>query len=282
MAELFHEPISKGTIAATIKVFGSSYSETEQLTIQRLLASPCIHADETKINIQGAEEYVWVFTDGRHVVFRLTETREANLAHEFLRDYQGVLISDFYGGYDGVACRQQKCLVHLIRDLNNDLWSAPFDREFEAFVAEVKGLLTPMLEAAKKYGLKARHLRKFHPNVDRFYAKNILTSSSTNELVMKYQKRFQRYKQSLFLFLELDGIPWHNNTAENAIRPLAVQRKISGTFYKNVAPHYLLLLGIARTCKYQGKSFLQFLLSGETNVDAFKAGSRIKPFTSAE
>jgi type II secretory pathway pseudopilin PulG len=25
-----------------------------------------------------------------------------------------VLVSDFYPGYDGVPCRQQKCLVHLV------------------------------------------------------------------------------------------------------------------------------------------------------------------------
>jgi Transposase IS66 family len=52
--------------------------------------------------------YVWVFTDGTHVVFRMTETREAVIVHEFLSDYQGILISNFYPGYDAVKCRAQK------------------------------------------------------------------------------------------------------------------------------------------------------------------------------
>ena len=43
-----------------------------------------------------------------------------------------------------------------------------------------------------------------------------------------YQKRFDRYRDSLFTFLTQDGIPWENNMAERAIRQLAVQRKISG------------------------------------------------------
>jgi hypothetical protein len=34
----------------------------------------------------------------------------------------------------------------------------------------------------------------------------------------------------LFAFIENDGIPWHNNAAERALRHLAVQRKISGVF----------------------------------------------------
>ncbi|BBO16832.1 transposase IS66 family protein [Candidatus Brocadia pituitae] len=95
-------------------------------------------------------------------------------------------------------------------------------------------------------------------------------------MVAKYQKRFQRYRDSLFTFLALDGIPWHNNTAENAIRHLAVQRKISGTFFKKVAPQYLLLLGIAQTCRFQNKSLLKFFVSEEIDIDKFKAAKRIQ------
>jgi hypothetical protein len=64
--------------------------------------------------------------------------------------------------------------------------------------------------------------------------------------------------------------------AERAIRQLAVQRKISGTFFKRVAPQYLLLLGIAQTCRFQGKSFLKFLLSKAKDVDEFRRSRPIK------
>jgi len=101
--------------------------------MKRILKSPFVHVDETKINIQGIDHYVWVFTDGIHVVFRLTETRESTLVQDILNGYGGVLISDFYAGYDSCRCRQQKCLVHLIRDLNDDLWKNPYDQEFEGF-----------------------------------------------------------------------------------------------------------------------------------------------------
>src|SRR5437016_14604167 len=58
--------------------------------------------------------------------------------------------------------------------------------------------------------------------------------------------------------------------AERAIRQLAVQRKISGSFSKRVAQQYLLLLAISQTCRFQGKSFLKFLLSKETDLDSFR------------
>ena len=58
--------------------------------------------------------------------------------------------------------------------------------------------------------------------------------------------------------------------AERAIRQLAVQRKISGSFFKRSARHYLLLLAISQTCRFQEKSFLKFLLSKETDMDSFR------------
>src|ERR1700722_6941980 len=58
--------------------------------------------------------------------------------------------------------------------------------------------------------------------------------------------------------------------AERASRQLAVQRKISGFFYKRVAPQYLSLLAISQTCRFQGKSFLKFLLSKETDLESFR------------
>ena len=274
--DLFGERTSEGTILNFMRYFAEYYAPTQKNMIQRLLESPFIHVDETRINIQGTDQYVWVFTDGKHVVFRMTETRETTIVHEFLSNYKGILISDFYPGYDSVLCKQQKCWVHLIRDLNDDLWGAPFNTEFESFVFEVKNLLMPIFEAIEKYGLKKKHLHKFNKSVEQFYEKNIIGRDHNSELILKYQKRFQRYKESLFTFLEYDYIPWNNNMAERAIRHLAIQRKISGTFFEHFAPQYLQLLGIAQTCRFQNKSFLKFLISEKKDIDDFKATKQLK------
>ena len=66
---------------------------------------------------------------------------------------------------------------------------------------------------------------------------------------------------------------------ERALRHLTVQRKISGSFYESLAPAYLLLLGLAQTCRFQDKSLLKFLLSGEKDVDAFKPTKRRRRVT---
>ena len=99
---------------------------------------------------------------------------------------------------------------------------------------------------------------------------HIIGREYTSEPVRTFQKRFDRYRESLFTFLTQDGIPWENNMAERAIRQLAVQRKISGSFFKRVAPQYLLLLAISQTCRFQDKSFLKFMLSKETDLASFR------------
>jgi hypothetical protein len=255
MEDLFHETASEASIVNFVESFAEYYRRTESLLVQRLRESPFIHVDETRLSIRGVDHYVWVFTDGRHVVFRLTETRETAVVRELLEGYQGVLVTDFYAGYDALDCRQEKCWVHLIRDLNEDLWKYPFDEELQQFVSAVKDLIVPIIEAIDRWGLKAKHLRSFKKQVDRFYATVIEGREYAVDVTEKYKKRFVRYRASLFRFLDEDGIPWNNNTAERAIRHLAVQRKISGTLYPRGAVDYLVLLGIAQTCRFQEKSF---------------------------
>ncbi len=272
--EQFNEQINMDTAVHCISYVARHYTDTENMIIKRLLESPFIYADETKISINGEDWYVWVFTNGIQVIFKLSETREAVVAHEILSDYQGILVSDFYPGYDSIGCRQQKCWVHLIRDLNNDLWKEPFDIEFETFVLEVRNLVVPIFETIERYGIKKRNLNKFKKKVTQFYKTSIDEINYQSEIVIKYQKRFKRYRGSLFNFLDQDRIPWHNNTAENAIRHFAIQRTISGSFSKATTKDYLLLLGIKQTCRFQNKPFLKFLLSGEKNIDCFKVPRR--------
>jgi predicted RecB family nuclease len=276
MEDMFCERTSEATVINFVRNLADYYGPCEKANLVKLLASPFLHADETRLSIQGIDHYVWILTDGRRVVFWMTATRETTVIRELLSDYEGVLVSDFYAGYDGVGRRQQKCLVHLIRDLNDDLWASPFDAEFEGFVLVVRDLLVPMIEAVQGRVAKARQLAKFLPTVDAFYASQITGISYKSEVTQKYQKRFERYRDSLFTFLSLDGIPWNNNTAERGIRHLAVQRKISGAFFEGPITNYLLLLGIAQTCRFQEKSFLKFLMSGGLDVDEFRSGKRLR------
>src|SRR5262249_9495023 len=108
------------------------YSTTATRIRERLIKGCLIHIDETAANIKGHLAYVWVMTNLHEVVYVLAESREADFAKELLKDFKGVLVSDFYAAYDGIHCKQQKCLIHLMRDLNDEILNNPFDQEMKS------------------------------------------------------------------------------------------------------------------------------------------------------
>jgi Transposase IS66 family len=145
------------------------YKSTYEGILKKIVHGSLIHADETKVSIGGKEAFVWVFTNMEEVAYLYTETREGDFLQELLQDFKGVLVSDFYAAYDAINCAQQKCLIHLMRDLNNDLLKYPFNEEMKVLVQFFAILLKPMIETIDKFGLKSHFLRKHKIAVERFY-----------------------------------------------------------------------------------------------------------------
>jgi predicted RecB family nuclease len=276
LEDSFNITMNCSSVITLFMSMSSPYIKAEKGILTKMLESPQIHVDETLINIHGKIQYIWVFTDGNRVIFKLTSTRDSEIVHQVLKGFKGVLISDFFAGYDAVDCCQQKCLVHLIRDINDALHKFPFDLELQKFILNLHKVLSPIFVAVDHYGLKKRNLRKFIVNVEKFYYLSVDDISYKSEVTSKFQKRFKRYRHSLFVFLERDDIPWNNNMAERALRHLAVQRKISGSFSQAGMVEYLILLGITQTCRFQNKPLLEFLMSKSQDVDHFKGKKNIK------
>jgi predicted RecB family nuclease len=248
------------------EIIATKYEETYNEIIKKMNQSKLIHIDETIARINGIDGYVWVFANYDSVYYQFRETREPDFLKELLQDFKGVLVSDFYTGYDSMECEQQKCLVHLIRDLNEDFMKHQLDEEFKQIISEFGNLLRNIIATIDKYGLKKFHLNKHKKEVEKFYKKAILQEFES-DLAISYQKRFIKYKEKLFLFLNHDGIPWNNNNAEHSIKPFAKWRKkISKSLTKKNIEHHLILLSILQTCKYQGTNFFEFLKSGKKNI----------------
>jgi hypothetical protein len=187
-----------------------------------------------------------------------------------LNDFKGVLVSDFYAAYDSVACPQQKCLIHLMRDLNNDLLAHPYDEELKQLLRDFASLLKPMLDTIDSHGLKRHFLKKHLKGVDRFY-KLLGTRALSSEPASGYKQRFLKNRDKLFTFLRYDGVPWNNNNAEHAVKAYTKRfRAMScGLSTPKAISENLILLSISETCRYMGLDFLDFLRSGEKDIHAF-------------
>lgn len=257
-----------------------SYKETQRQILTRLVSGSLIHADETKANVKGQLAYVWVFTNLREVVYLYADTREADMLHATLAGFKGVLVSDFYAAYDSIDCPQQKCLTHLLRDLNDGVLEYPYDEELKELVKSFGALVRPMVETVDRYGLKQHFLGKHRKLVDRFY-KELGKASYHSEAALKYKDRFEKNRQKLFTFPDYDGVPWNNNNAEHAIKAYAALRNVmEGTSTRAGIEEYLILLSICETCKYKSLDFFDFLRSGEKDIDVFAQRKAKRKITS--
>ena len=186
-----------------------------------------------------------------------------------LNGFQGVLVSDFYAAYDSVPCLQQKCLVHLIRDINQELLESPYDEQLKRIAGRFGGLLRSAVEAIDRWGLRRDRMARIRKNVDGFY-RFIEAGSFTSEAATSLAGRLCKYREKLFTFLEHDGVPWNNNNAEHAIKQFAHFRATSdGMLSESGINDLMVLLSVCVTCKFRNVSVLRFLMSGERDIDAF-------------
>ena len=247
------------------------YRETRKNILAEMVKGNLIHADETRIRLHAKTAYVWVFATFREVVYFYSETREGSLVQSALGEFKGVLVSDFYAAYDSLPCPQQKCLLHLMRDLNDAVLDNPYDEDVKRIVTGFAELLQGIVKTIDRWGLKSRFLHKHLVDVARFY-RQISKAGFSSAAASKWKDRLEKDRAKLFTFLSHDGVPWNNNNAEHAIKAFArLRRAIEGLSTPNGIEEYLILLSVCQTCKYSGLDFLDFLRSGETDVGTFAA-----------
>lgn len=191
---------------------------------EQVRASALVHADETGWREDGRNGYVWsVSTPEGLRYFEYHHSRAGQVIQDLLGDdFKGVLVCDFYGGYNDLACPHQRCWVHLLRDVHELKQLHPNEADVQAWC---EALITLYRAAISRKGVgesayeellaQARALaeqyasRKAHP-------------------CRALAKRLLRHQDELFQFVQRPNVPADNNLAERSIRPLVVTRKVSG------------------------------------------------------
>jgi predicted RecB family nuclease len=252
------------------------YRTTYRKLLAKIISGPVVHADETSVKLRSGTAYVWVFASLEEAVYIYKPTREGEFLREMLSDFKGVLVSDFFAAYDSLGCPQQKCLIHLMRDMNQDILDNPFDYELQSITRPFGELLRAIVSTVDDHGLKRRYLTQHARAVAEFF-RSISKQSFRSETAVALRERLIKNQGKLFTFMQHDGVPWNNNCAENAIKQFAYYREGTvGVMKEAGLSDYLVLLSIYQTCRYKGVSFLKFLLSKERDVDSYCAGKRTR------
>lgn len=252
------------------------YRPTYRALLKKICSGAVLHIDETPVKLKTGKGYVWVFTSQQEVVFMYRPTRQADFLRPLLKEFRGVLVSDFYTAYDSFECPQQKCLIHLIRDVNQDLLNNPYDQELQLITEPFGTLLRSVVETVDRHGLKKRHLKRHERDVKEYF-RLLALRDFQSEAAESLRNRLITYQGKLFTFIHHDGVAWNNNNAENAIKRFAYYRaKTTGNMTETGLSDYLVLLSIYQTCRYRDISFLEFLVSRERDLNAYCENRRRK------
>jgi hypothetical protein len=277
MIETFFDlPVRKPDLHLFKSMMAEYYRPLCDLFLEKIVAGNLLHVDETDIRLKGARGrgYVWAFTNMEEVVYLFRPTREGEFLHDLLKTFKGVLVSDFYAAYDSIDCPQQKCLIHLIRDMNDDLLANPFDNELQNITKPFGTLLRSVVACIDDHGLKKWHMRGFKRDVADYF-KAVAVMSPQSDAAQALRQRLLKYQSKLFTFMDYDGIPWNNNNAENAIKHFAYYRAhASGMMTVPGLSDFLTLLSVCQTCRYKGISFWKFLVSRSMDTDDFAKHKR--------
>jgi len=90
--------------------------------------------------------------------------------------------------------------------------------------------------------------------------KALLEKEWTDEETIRISKELRKRQDMLFTFMEYEGVPWHNNDAERAIRQGVLHRKISGGRRTwTGAEIFEVVLSVYETTKKRGQRFMGML-----------------------
>src|SRR5262249_29016094 len=244
LGHLFRLSVPQPTVYRFKEYVSDHYKTFCRELFAELIGSPYLHIDETPVKLRSNPGYVWVLTNGDAAYYCYRHSREGAFLKELLEGFSGILISDFFTAYDSLEVRQQRCLIHLLRDFNEELLKAPYDEELRMLGDQFAVVLGAIVNTIDDHGLKRCHLSK-HKAAASNFVRCVADSKFRSRTVSRLQARITKYEEMLFTFLDCNDVAWNNNSAERAMKAFARHRRFAdGKFTARSIEHYLTILTV--------------------------------------
>ena len=230
-----------------------------------------VNIDETPWRILSDKTYgqMWVMTNRQGSYYQFEPTRSGKIAEEMLKDYDGAIITDAYGGYNRLAqkpsIRVQNCWSHARREFFERFDDYPI--ECRRAIELIDQLFAIEHETRSIEDIRILRRTKSKPVIDEL--RNFLYESKPRFLpgdgISKAINYCLNHWKGLTHFLTDSTVNISNNDAERALRHVVVGRKnflgsqtINGA---DTAAALYTVMETAKKCSLQPTEYLRYLIT---------------------
>jgi thiol-disulfide isomerase/thioredoxin len=257
-------PLSTGQIAKLISKTRRALDPVYAELRAALPGEKRLNVDETGHKERRKGFWTWGFRGRKFTVFRIDASRGSEVLIDALgRKYAGVIGCDYFSAYrkyhGDTGAAMQFCWAHLIRDVKFllALPSRTTRRYGQRLLAEIRAMFRVIHRRAE---MTAAGYRRALGRMRRRVMAAALHPTWTAE-VCAMAERFRKHAASYFRFIGTPGVDPTNNAAEQALRFVVIDRRITqGTRGPAGRAWCERIWSAAATCAQQGRSLHQLLV----------------------
>jgi transposase len=257
--------LSRGQLAKLVQKVSAGLEVSYEELLARLPGENRLNVDETGHPEQKQRLWTWAFRAELFTLYRIDPSRGSDVLIEVLgREFNGVLGCDYFSAYrkymKDFHVALQFCLAHLIRDMKF-LAKHPHrgNRRYGALLLGHMRKLFGAIHRREQFASEGSFLRELAK------IRNALVGDAIAELPRTREAgnladRFVNDYDGYFQFITTPGVAPTNNLAEQAIRFVAIHRRIThGTRGERGRRWCERIWTAIATCGQQGRSVFQFV-----------------------
>jgi len=239
----------------------------QQLTDQKQL-----YVDESPTKEKNNKAWLWVAVAPLFAVFGIFGNRKRESLVKLVGDYQGVILNCDRAKMYLDGKRLQWCWAHLKRDIQKLIDSN--DGKVTRLGHDLMRQQKLLFQHWRRYKNKEIKWSTFQslarPIRSEFNGLLLRGKFSGHDQLIGFCDELYPRREHLWTFTRVEGIEPTNNTAERALRPAVIYRKLSfGTQSASGSRYLERLLTVSETCRLQGRNAYEYLVEA---MDAKFAG----------
>ena len=276
--------LSRGYLRKLVNKASESLEGAYQAILELLPAESRLNVDETGHKENGDQFWTWCFRAECYTAFKVDKSRGSQVLLEVLgEEFEGVLGCDYFSAYrkymKDCGILVQFCLAHLIRDVKF-LISLP-GKVTSNYGQRLITVLRKLFHLIHRRETMAED--KFQAKLEKVRDEIIKTAKRAPERTeaQNMAERFRKHGKAYFQFITTPGIEPTNNLAEQAIRFVVIDRRVTqGTRGLSGRTWCERIWTVIATCTQQGRSVFDFLHESIVAHFAGKPGPSLIPDTS--